>query len=313
MNPTVSIVLATYNRLALLRLTIASLLAQTLTDWELVIADDGSDEATRRYLRTLVTDARIRVLWLEHCGTPAVVRNAALAQARGQYVAFADSDDLWLPEKLALQVAAMCAAPGSRWSYTAYDCIDEHGERLPFQAQPQVGDLFESLLRIEAVVALPTVLAERSLLEEVGGFDPEQEQAEDIDLWLRLVLRADVVGLGSVLTRARFHHDHYCRGGVWNLYWLRYMYEKAEALVTDDARRRLVRSARTQNAVRLMRAHAAVHDWRAVAAVVRATWNFSWRVSSWWRGLSTASVRLLMPDQCLRTARRVAPGRPHER
>lgn len=302
--PTVSIVLATCNRLSLLRLAVDSVLAQTYTAWELIIADDGSEQATRDYLRELHS-SRVQVFWLEHCGNPGTVRNAALARARGTYVAFMDSDDLWMPTKLERQIAALRAAPGRRWSYTAYDCIDGNGDALAIRWAPHDGEIFGSLLRAEAMVALPTVMAERALLHETGGFDPDQLQAEDIDLWLRMALRSDVLVLDRVLTRVRFHQDHYCRGGTWGLSWLRRLYEKIERLAPDAPRRALARRARTWNAARLMRAHAAAHDWRSLAAIARDSWDISWRSLYWWRSLAMAMARLLMPDRWLRGTRRI--------
>jgi len=306
--PLVSIVLATCNRLELLRLAIDSVLAQTFSDWELLIADDGSEDSTRAYLRALAADARVRVLWLDHCGNPGVVRNCALAQARGRYVAFMDSDDLWLPEKLERQLSALRATPGLRWSYTSYDCIDANGDPLPIRWVRHAGEIFDSLLRAEAMVALPTVMAERALLAEASGFDPEQRQAEYIELWLRLALRSEVVLLEQVLTRVRFHRDHYCRGGAWGLNCLRRMYGKIETQVSDERRLRMVRAARTRNAARLMRHCASRHDWREAGAVARSSFAFSWRAPHWWWNLAAASIRLLLPDSWMRVRRAGQPA-----
>src|ERR1700734_971226 len=107
--PLVSIILPTFDRLRFLRPAVDSVLAQSFTDWELVIADDGSGADTRQYLRTLERDARITLIWLTHSGTPAIVRNAALGRAGGEYVAFMDSDDLWTPVKLERQLKALRA------------------------------------------------------------------------------------------------------------------------------------------------------------------------------------------------------------
>ena len=91
--PVVSVIVPTYNRLKYLRAAVASVYAQTFTAWELVIADDGSDAETRSYLQSLTDSARVKILWRAHCSVPAVVRNAAIAEATGAYVAFLDSDD----------------------------------------------------------------------------------------------------------------------------------------------------------------------------------------------------------------------------
>src|ERR1700733_11251308 len=106
MPPVVSIILPTFNRQEYLVPAIESVLAQTFEQWELIIADDGSADATRRYLQSLA-DPRIEVMLLEHTGKPCVISNLAIRRARGQYIAFLDSDDLWLPEKLAAQLSSL--------------------------------------------------------------------------------------------------------------------------------------------------------------------------------------------------------------
>ena len=127
----ISIILPTFNRLEYLRLTLESVFAQTFEDWELIVADDGSDVATREYLGALAGAHRIKRVWLSHTGNPAAVRNAALREARGDYVAFLDSDDLWAPRKLESQMALLRQRRGRQWSYTAFTRVDRRGVPLP--------------------------------------------------------------------------------------------------------------------------------------------------------------------------------------
>src|SRR3954468_14130226 len=119
-QPLVSIVLPAFDRAGYLRSAIESVLAQSLTSWEMIVADDGSGPETAEYLRGL-GDPRIRVLWLTHSGNPSIARNAALRDARGTYVAFLDSDDLWEPDKLEAQTAALRARGECHWSFTNVD------------------------------------------------------------------------------------------------------------------------------------------------------------------------------------------------
>jgi glycosyltransferase involved in cell wall biosynthesis len=128
--PVVSIILPTFDRLDYLPAAIQSVVAQSLTDWELLIADDGSGPATRTYLSTVHDPPRIRVLQLAHTGKPAAARNAALRAARGEFIALLDSDDVWLPHKLELQIAALRAPGKHQWSYTAFTEIDADGSPL---------------------------------------------------------------------------------------------------------------------------------------------------------------------------------------
>jgi glycosyltransferase involved in cell wall biosynthesis len=215
--PLASVILPAYNRLTHLRTAIASVRAQTLTDWELIIADDGSDGETRAFLREL-SEKRIRVLSLEHSGNPSVVRNAAIRAASGKFLAFLDSDDLWLPHKLERQLALMRATPARRWSYTQVRRIDDEGNDAasvggrPWRALD--GDIVEPLLRLEALIATPAVIAERELVLDAGGFDEQQRFCEDYDLWVRLAMRSGVAAFTDQLSCVRVHLDNYSQDRI---------------------------------------------------------------------------------------------------
>ena len=225
---TISIILPAFNRLSFLRATVASVFAQTFTDWELVIADDGSDGATRDWLGTLGADPRVRLLLLEHHGSPAATRNAAIAAACGRYLAFLDSDDLWLPEKLARQLDALQSRPECDWSYTAFQCIDAEGRPLagdqdrPWTAHD--GWIFDAVLRGVATIRTSAVVVERALVERVGPFDAAIRACEDIDLWLRLALVSPVVLVDAPLFQARI------AGGSYSDLWAHALEDRGHAL-----------------------------------------------------------------------------------
>src|SRR5450631_91019 len=218
-GPAVSIILPTFNRLEFLRPAIDSVFAQTFVDWDLIIADDGSAEQTRVFLRTLMSQPRVKVIWLPHTGNAGAVRNAAIREAKGEYIAFLDSDDLWRPTKLERQIAALRSSANCRWSYTGYDRIGATGELIYPDAVPMAphrGAIFEQLLTLEAEVSTPAVVVERRLLTQVGGFDEELLLWEDYDLWLRLALHSDVDLIDEPLTRLRSHEQHYSGAGSRN-------------------------------------------------------------------------------------------------
>lgn len=208
MTPTVSIITPTYDRLQLLLQTVASVRAQRLEDWDLVIVDDGSTDGTGDHVAGL-GDERIRLVTLSHVGNVARARNAGLKHARGDYVAFLDSDDLWLPEKLALQMAEMERA-GVGWSYTGFEVIDPDGQPLPPRAghwKPLAGRILEQVLTTEAAVGISTLMVERDLLERVGPFDedPTLNFREDYELVLRLAAAAEAGVVDAPLVRVREH------------------------------------------------------------------------------------------------------------
>jgi glycosyltransferase involved in cell wall biosynthesis len=213
-QPEVSIIMPTFNRLDWLRSAVDSVLRQTHREWELILIDDGSEAPTREYLRELREngDGRFTVILGEHCGNPPRVRNIALRAARGEYVAFLDSDDLWLPQKLERQLASLRASPGREWSYTAALMVDASarplGRSLPYPAVRD-GWIADSLLRGEAAVTQSSVLIRRAALESVGGYPEDLPVCGDYELFVRLALRGEVDYVAEDLALIRRHGKHY--------------------------------------------------------------------------------------------------------
>jgi glycosyltransferase involved in cell wall biosynthesis len=295
--PEVSIVVPAFNRLPMLQYAIASVFAQAHADWELIISDDGSDEPTRAWLRSLAGDSRVRVLWLAHSGNPAVARNAALAMARGEFIAFLDSDDAWTPDKLAIQIAAHRGMPERRWSYTAFERMEEsNAPVIETRAWvPREGAIFSALLDFNAIVAMPTVVVERRLLEEVGFFDVGLRQYEDYELWLRLARRNEVQAIDNPLAKVRRHGQHYFRGGLWAQQWWRSLLERVRRLDLDSRQRAAVASAVRRNATQLARAYAARGQFSDAMKVFRRGWNEHGASPGWWLDAPGTALRLVTP------------------
>lgn len=127
-NGLVSIIMPSWNTANFIMSTIESVQAQTYKNWELIIVDDASVDNTLDLLKS-VDDSRIRVFVNEHNSGAAVSRNKALCEAKGEWIAFLDSDDLWMPDKLEKQICFM-EENGYHFSYTNYSVIDEFGKRL---------------------------------------------------------------------------------------------------------------------------------------------------------------------------------------
>src|SRR6185503_12070287 len=185
--PSVSIVVATYNQAGFLTEAVASVRAQTFADWELLVVDDGSTDDTAAVAARFRDDDRIRYLPGAHAER-AVARNRGVAAATGDLVAFLDADDLWRPEKLARQVAALAAAPGAGACYTATRFVDGGGRPLPIRkpVRATAGRLFTAFARGNFVI-LASMVVRRSCLAALGGFDATLPVygCEDWDLWLR--------------------------------------------------------------------------------------------------------------------------------
>lgn len=208
--PVFSIVMPTYNRLRMLREAVDSVRAQTFGDWELVVADDGSDAETAAYLEALArADPRVRVLSLPHTANLPRLRNQAIAAARGEWIAFLDSDDAWRADKLEKHLAAHRAHPTIRWSYSGRSIMDADGETIPDSRYgpwvPHSGWIARALLAREAMIAFPSVVVERGLLDEAGWMDETLVFSTDFDLELRLAARAECICLPEPLVRVRSH------------------------------------------------------------------------------------------------------------
>ena len=130
MSGQVSVIMPSYNTANYIAESVKSVIAQTYTDWELIIVDDCSTDNTDEIVAPFLTDPRIRYIKNEKNSGAAVSRNRALREAKGKWIAFLDSDDLWLPEKLQKQIAFM-EENGYAFSYTDYR-IQLNGEWLPY-------------------------------------------------------------------------------------------------------------------------------------------------------------------------------------
>lgn len=201
--PTVSVIMPTHNRAALVREAIESVLAQTATDWELVVVDDGSQDQTPQVLRDYARrDARIHVARQSHQGLTAA-RNHGLRLARGEFMAFLDDDDLWLPEKLSVQVPYMQRQPELGLSYSQFYLRGASaGARPIYPKRP--GTTFRELFHGN-FIQVPTVMIRRSCLDAVGEFSPAYRGAQDFDLWLRIARRYPIGFIEQPLACYRKH------------------------------------------------------------------------------------------------------------
>ncbi len=277
----------TFNRLELLRSTVQSVLGQSIRDWELIVADDGSGQEVLDFLDGLAIDERVRVLRLPHSGNPGRARNVAINSARAPYVAFLDSDDLWESPKLELQLALMGAEPECGWSYGAFTIVDAEGTPFPSEHTrtwtAYRGHIFTEVVRAKAAIRTPAVIASTALVRDVGGFDEAIDCSEDYDLWMRLAQRSPACALDESLVRVRRNPRHRTMD-VSHPYKARdYSLHKLSRQATGT-QRALLEEERSRNAMALSAAIAARGDrWGAVAAIGRSL-PFSWKYPHWWYG-----------------------------
>jgi len=198
----VSVILPTFDRERFVLEAVASVRAQTFPDWELIVVDDGSTDSTPQRIAA-IADPRVRLIRRDRCsGGAAVPRNEGLRVATGEWVAFLDSDDLWAPAKLELQIAAL-ARSGADWCYSGLNVIDESG-RSRIKTIPAGGGgwIARDLRASKVTVALGAVVARRDLAPR---FCPSIVFVEDIDWVWHLAERGPAVAVDEPLLEVREH------------------------------------------------------------------------------------------------------------
>lgn len=199
----VSVVIPTYNRPEFVREAIASVLRQDYPDVELVVVDDGSSDGTAAVVREFGT--AVRYLWQENRGVSAA-RNRGAAACTGDLIAFLDSDDLWMPGKVAAQVAYFEAHPEAQACHTDEVWI-RRGVRVNERHVHRKRGGWQFLASLPRCLISPSaVMLRRALWERLGGFDETLPACEDYDLWLRLTAVAPVGFLPERLVTKRGGH-----------------------------------------------------------------------------------------------------------
>jgi len=202
----VSVIMPTYNCAAYIAEAIDSILKQSLTDWELEIVDDCSTDNTREVLLPYLNKHKnIHYHCLEKNGGPAIARTEAIRRAKGRYIAFFDSDDVWHPEKLEKQVRFM-QENGLKFSCTAYCHIDESGAPLGYICYPPEKTDYKKMLRLSNPIGNTTVMYDQDAL---GKYEvPPIKKRNDFALWLKILKDTpECVGMQDVLASYRIRSN----------------------------------------------------------------------------------------------------------
>lgn len=207
-GPLVSVVIPTRNRSSMLSRAIAGVLQQTYANIEVIVVDDASDDNTPDVAGAF-DDPRVRYYRHRARRYTSAARNTGIRHSRGEYIAFLDDDDEWLPAKLSRQMPLMMQAPPEvALVYCWMDHFDAQG-RLVYETHPTLrGNVFAQVLDRPRLGGCPTLLVRRGVIEEVGGFDEELPRGNDGDFVRRICLKYSVDVVPEVLVRVNVGHQH---------------------------------------------------------------------------------------------------------
>lgn len=204
--PLISVIIPVYNGEKTIRETIESVLKQTFSDFEILVINDGSQDATLDIV-TSIDDSRLKVFSYPNKGL-ATSRNRGISHASGDFIAFLDADDLWTSDKLEAQLKALQAHPQAAVVYSWTDFIDEFGQALGSGIHKTFnGDVFANLLADNFIVNGSNTLIRKQAIIDVGGFDESLVNMGDWDLWLRLSAHFHFVAVPSAQVLYRRTHN----------------------------------------------------------------------------------------------------------
>ncbi|RMF83624.1 MAG: glycosyltransferase, partial [Nitrospinota bacterium] len=212
-SPLISVVIPAYNAGKFVAQAVQSVLDQTYPHHEIIVVDDGSTDETRAELRKF--GDRLRYFSQQNRG-PSAARNAGIRAAQGEYICFLDADDIWLPQKLEMQLDFMTGHQEIGLVFAAIEEFQTDGEftrrwfpgeerfGADFTSQQPIQEAFRKLLMVN-FIPTNTVMVRRECLEKAGLFDESLRLVEDRDLWLRIAASFPIACLPSVLCRRRRH------------------------------------------------------------------------------------------------------------
>lgn len=214
--PRVSVVIPTYNRRDVVREAIASVTAQTYPDVEVIVVDDGSDDGTAEVVSEFHEFDEVQYVHQANRGVSAA-RNVGVARARGDLIAFLDSDDVWQPDKLAHQVAFFQEHSDAQICQTDEIWLRNGARVNPHRKHRKTGgDIFARSLEL-CLVSPSAVMMRRALFERAGGFDETLPVCEDYDLWLRITARMPVHFIALPLVVKRGGHADQLSHRFWGM------------------------------------------------------------------------------------------------
>ncbi|MFC1704052.1 glycosyltransferase [Candidatus Omnitrophota bacterium] len=237
MNKLVSIILPAFNSARYINEAITSVLAQDYGQWELLVIDDGSTDATGDIVQR-INDTRIRYIKVEHMGNYCA-RNTGICRAQGEYIAFLDSDDIWLKNKLSAQVDILNSDESIGICCSEYYVVfNDDKEQLFVNPQHSFSEhlltqgVFIKRLLFDNFILTSSAMVRKKCIDRIGVFDTTFKNAMDYDMWLRLALNYKAHYLEGKYVMKRVHPGNISRDRVTSLKALLYIFKNFDAYVT---------------------------------------------------------------------------------
>jgi glycosyltransferase involved in cell wall biosynthesis len=193
--PKVSVVIPSYKTADLIAACLDSVFAQTFTDFEAIVVNDGSPDTTE--LEKVIQPYMDRIVYIRQENKRAAgARNNAIRHARGEFLAFLDSDDTWLPDHLSSQISLFAADPSLSLTYANALLIGDPQREIPFMERcPSSGEAtFEALIMEQCQIPISTVVVRKQAVVDAGMFNEMLARCDDYDLWVRIAFRGNRIG-----------------------------------------------------------------------------------------------------------------------
>lgn len=226
----ISVIIPAYNREYMVGNAIESVLSQSYTNLELIVVDDGSTDDTRNVARSFADD-RIRLIETDHRGAY-VARNTGIENSRGEYIAFLDSDDVWLPGKLAKQMRVAERNDVAFVSTNGFMLSEgEKGYRMEFMLSTGNNDYrgkcYRELLK-QNFISTSSVMMSKSIFDDVGPFIAENRGRLDYEMWLRVAKKYEIDYISQPLFLYKVHADRLSSNTIARLHDRLYVYHLEE-------------------------------------------------------------------------------------
>ncbi len=209
----VSVIIPTYNSEKFIKKTVSSALSQTYKELEIIIVDDCSKDNTRAIIEELSNqDNRVRFIFQDKNQGVAVARNIGIKNAKGKYIAFLDSDDIWLSEKIEKQISAI--KNGNPFVFCAYDFVDGEGNHIGNKSKIKTEVSYKDELT-KTYISTPTVIYDREFFDD--PYMPLRRTGQDYAFWLVLLSKANAYGIDEALVHVTRREGSLSKNKIQNL------------------------------------------------------------------------------------------------